>query len=328
MVELERIAKKLVESGKGILAADESTGTAGKRLAQISMENTEDNRRAMREMFFRTPGLKQNISGVILYDETLRQKAEDGTLFRNLLKEQGIECGIKVDLGLTDFTEGAEGEQQTQGLNSLDERLADYADLGATFAKWREVYKVSESLPSVAHIEASAQRLAKYAKLCQKHNIVPIVEPEVLMDGAHSIERCAEVTAKVLTFVFASLKAEAVMLEGMILKPNMVIHGKNGEKRPVQEIADKTIEILKKNVPAQVAGIAFLSGGQTPDEATDHLWAMNMQDTPWPLTYSFGHALQQEALTCWGGKDENVSKAQAVFALRAEKCGMATYGKS
>jgi fructose-bisphosphate aldolase, class I len=331
MVEkLQDIAAAMVARGKGILAADESSGTIKKRFDTIGLTSTEDARRDYREMLFRAePAMSQRISGVILYDETLRQKAADGTPLVELIRNVGAVPGIKVDMGAKPLA-GYPGETVTEGLDGLRERLAEYYELGARFAKWRGVISISNDLPTKGAIHANAHALARYAALCQEAGIVPIVEPEILMDGTpgdHSIDRCYEVTDAVLKAVFAELDLARVALDGMVLKPNMVIDGKNARKASVEEVAEKTVKCLKANVPSDVAGIAFLSGGQSDEEATAHLSAMNAaNDLPWPVTFSYGRALQAAALKAWGGRSENVAAGQRAFSHRAEMNGLAAIG--
>ena len=323
---LESIAEAMVAPGKGILAADESSGTIKKRFDSINLESTEDNRRDYREMLFRTEdAMKNNISGVILYDETIRQKAKDGTPLVDLIKAAGSIPGIKVDMGAKEMA-GFPGEKITEGLDGLRERLAEYYDLGARFAKWRAVIDIADGIPTQGCIEANAEALARYAALCQEQKIVPIVEPEVLMDGAHDIDRCDEVTEATLRVVFARLAAHRVNLEGTILKPNMVISGKKCAKQAsVEEVAARTIACFKKVVPAAIPGIVYLSGGQSDEDATAHLNAMNaIGGFPWKMSFSYGRALQHAPLTTWGGKPENVAAAQAAFAHRAKMNGLAT----
>lgn len=329
---LEDIALRMVAKGKGILAADESTGTIKKRLDSISVESTEDTRRDYREMLFRTESaMKSSISGVILYDETIRQKAKDGTPLVDIIAAAGSVPGIKVDKGAKDLAKHP-GEKVTEGLDGLRDRLNEYHRLGARFAKWRAVITIGEDgRPSWNCIHANAHALARYAALCQEAQIVPIVEPEVLMDGPdakHDIDRCYDVTVWTLNTVFDELYLAGVVLEGMVLKPNMVVPGQHsGETASVEEVAEKTIKALKASVPAAVPGIAFLSGGQSDIEATAHLSAMNaMDDVPWKLTFSYGRALQHAALEAWRGKPENVEAAQAAFAHRARMNGLATMG--
>ena len=331
MVEkLQDIAAAMVARGKGILAADESSGTIKKRFDTIGLTSTEDARRDYREMLFRAePAMSQRISGVILYDETLRQKAADGTPLVELIRNAGAVPGIKVDMGAKPLA-GYPGETVTEGLDGLRERLAEYYELGARFAKWRGVISISNDLPTKGAIHANAHALARYAALCQEAGIVPIVEPEILMDGTpgdHSIDRCYEVTDAVLKAVFAELDLARVALDGMVLKPNMVIDGKNARNASVEEVAEKTVKCLKANVPSDVAGIAFLSGGQSDEEATAHLSAMNAaNDLPWPVTFSYGRALQAAALKAWGGRSENVAAGQRAFSHRAEMNGLAAIG--
>lgn len=325
--ELETIARAMVAKGKGILAADESSGTIKKRFDTINLESTEEARRSYRELLFTTPGAAEYISGVILYDETLRQKTKDGVPFAELLTKQGVVPGIKVDAGAKPLA-GFPGETITEGLDGLRDRLAEYHKLGARFAKWRAVIDIAQDIPTTFAIEANAHALARYAALCQEANIVPIVEPEVLMDGAHTLERCEEVTSNVLSVVFQQLHSHRVHLEGMILKPNMVISGKKCPNRAnPQQVAEATVRCLKRYVPSAVPGIAFLSGGQSAAEASEHLSLMNqIGDLPWELTFSYGRALQEEALKAWGGKAENVATAQKVYLRRARLNGLARSG--
>ena len=330
---LEDIAEAMVAPGQGILAADESTGTIKKRFDQIDTENTEDNRRDYREMLFRADAaMKDHISGVILFDETLRQKAADGTPLVELIRKAGAVPGIKVDKGAKPLA-GFPGETVTEGLDGLRERLAEYHELGARFAKWRGVIDINEEdgLPSSTCIQANAHALARYAALCQEAGIVPIVEPEVLMDGpsaSHDIETCYEVTEWTLNTVFAELFQMDVLLEGMILKPNMIVPGKNASfQASAEEVAELTVRCLKATVPAAVPGIAFLSGGQSDVQASEHLHLMNASgNLPWTLTFSYGRALQQSALKAWGGKGDNVPAAQAAFLHRAKMNGLAARG--
>jgi fructose-bisphosphate aldolase class I len=325
--ELEKIARAMVAKGKGILAADESSGTIKKRFDGIKLESTEESRRTYRELLFTTAGVSDFISGVIFYEETLGQKTRDGVPFADYLSKQGIIPGIKVDTGakpLTNFP----GETITEGLDGLRERLAGYHKVGARFAKWRAVIDIAETIPTPFAIEANAHALARYAALCQEAGIVPIVEPEVLMDGAHSIERCEQVTSDALSAVFSQLHAHRVHLEGMILKPNMVISGKKAASRANrQQVAEATIRCLKRYVPAAVPGIAFLSGGQSSEEATEHLSLMNkLGPLPWALSFSYGRALQDVALKTWAGKPENFAAAQKAFHKRAKLNGFASVG--
>jgi fructose-bisphosphate aldolase class I len=325
--ELETIARAMVAKGKGILAADESSGTIKKRFDGIKLDSTEEARRTYREMLFTTPGAAEYISGVILYDETLRQKTKDGTPFPAYLNKLGILPGIKVDMGakpLTNFP----NETITEGLDGLRERLAEYHQLGARFAKWRAVIDIAADIPTQFAIDANAHALARYAALCQEANIVPIVEPEVLMDGAHSIERCEEVTSRTLVSVFEQLYSHRVYLEGIILKPNMIISGKKAATRAnQQQVAEATVRCLKRFVPAAVPGIAFLSGGQSSAEASEHLSLMNkLGPLPWELTFSYGRALQDEALKAWAGKAETFAAGQKAFFRRAKLNGLARSG--
>jgi fructose-bisphosphate aldolase class I len=328
---LEDIAAKMVADGKGILAADESSGTIKKRFDTIGLESTADSRRDYREMFFRTEeAMKNYISGVILYDETLRQKAADGTPLVELIAAAGSVPGIKVDAGAKPLA-AHPGETITEGLDGLRDRLAEYYKLGARFAKWRAVISISDALPTWGAVKQNAQALARYAALCQEANIVPIVEPEVLMDGqpaTHSIDRCYDVTEWVLKTVFAELYDARVRLEGMVLKPNMVISGKKASNRASPElVAEATVRCLKRHVPAAVPGIAFLSGGQSSAEATLHLSLMNKEKLPWNLTFSYGRALQDTALKTWGGQAANFVAGQKEFAKRAKLNSLATTGK-
>lgn len=333
--DMVAVAEAMVKPGKGILAADESTGTIGKRFASIGTENIETNRRDWRDMLFRTrPAMDDHISGVILYDETLRQSAADGTSMVELIKAAGAIPGIKVDKGITPLA-GRPGETITQGLDGLRERLAEYYELGARFAKWRAVIEISHPdvtvgrTPTEGGIKANTHALGRYAALCQEAGIVPIVEPEVLMGGAHSVERCHEVTERALNSLFTELYEQGVALEATILKPNMVVAGKQCAEQPTREqIATRTIKVLKDTVPAAVPGIAFLSGGQENEEATRNLDMMNkIGGFPWKLTYSYGRALQQSALFAWQGKAENYAAAQAAFTHRAKMNGLASKGE-
>lgn len=328
--DLAAIAKAMVAPGKGILAADESTGTIGKRFDSIGVENIEDNRRAYREMLFATKGIGEHISGVILYDETLRQKAANGTPFVDMLNKAGVLPGIKVDAGAKPLAFCA-GETVTEGLDNLPKRCAEYVKLGARFAKWRAVIDIGRDMPSSTCIAANAHALARYAAICQEAGLVPIVEPEVLMDGDHTIERCEEVTEWTLNAVYDALYMNRVVLEHSVLKPSMVISGKKCAKQaPVDEVAARTVRVLKRTVPAAVAGIAFLSGGQSDELATAHLNSMNAQfkgDLPWPLSFSYGRALQQASLKAWKGQAANVPAAQAALAHRAKMNGLAALGR-
>jgi fructose-bisphosphate aldolase class I len=325
--ELARIAKAMVAKNKGILAADESSGTISKRFNSIKIESTEENRRAYREMLFTAPGVAEYISGVILYDETIRQKTKDGTPFPEYLAKKGVIPGIKVDTGAKPLAL-FKGETITEGLDGLRERFVEYYKLGARFAKWRAVIDIGDGIPTSFAIEANAQALARYAALCQENDIVPIVEPEVLMDGAHTIERCEEVTSKVLQTVFDQLFEHRIVLECMVLKPNMVISGKKAPKRAgPEEVAEATLRVLKRHVPPAVPGIAFLSGGQSSEEATLHLSLMNKAvPLPWSLTFSYGRALQDDALKTWAGQGANFAAAQKQMAKRAKLNSLATTG--
>ena len=325
---LNQIARAMVAPGRGILAADESTGTIGKRFDSIKVENTEENRRAYRDMLFTTQGIGDTISGVILYDETLRQKSADGTSFVDLLNKNGVLPGIKVDAGAKDLPL-CPGELVTEGLDNLPKRCAEYVKLGAKFAKWRAVIDIGADMPSTTSIAANAHALARYAAICQEAGLVPIVEPEVLMDGDHTIERCEQVTEWTLNAVFDALYINRVSLEGAVLKPSMVISGKKCARQAgVQEVAERTVCILKRTVPAAMAGIAFLSGGQSDEVATAHLDAMNkLGNNPWPLSYSYGRALQQPTLKAWRGQAANVPAAQAALAHRGRMNSLASQGK-
>ena len=315
---LEEIAKYIVSDGKGILAADESNPTCGKRFDSIGVESTESNRRNYREMLFRSSGMKDNIGGVILFDETIRQNAQDGTPLVDLIKNQGALPGIKVDKGLATLESSPE-ETLTQGLDGLDERCKEYLTLGAKFTKWRAVIKISDDIPTDGCIQANMEALAKYAKIVQDNNMVPMVEPEVLMDGNHSIEKCYEVTSKSLKMLFKCLKDEGVNIGGTILKPNMVTSGSIAESQAsIQKVAEMTVQCLKENVPSDLPGITFLSGGQSDVNATAHLDAMNkIGGFSWKLSFSYGRALQQPSLKAWLGKEENIPKAQEALSHRA-----------
>ena len=315
---LEEIAKYIVSDGKGILAADESNPTCGKRFDSIGVESTESNRRDYREMLFRSSGMKDNIGGVILFDETIRQNAQDGTPLVDLIKNQGALPGIKVDKGLAPLESSPE-ETLTQGLDGLDERCKEYSTLGAKFTKWRAVIKISDDIPTDGCIQANMEALAKYAKIVQDNNMVPMVEPEVLMDGNHSIEKCYEVTSKSLKMLFKCLKDEGVNIGGTILKPNMVTSGSIAESQAsIQKVAEMTVQCLKENVPSDLPGITFLSGGQSDVNATAHLDAMNkIGGFSWKLSFSYGRALQQPSLKAWLGKEENIPKAQEALSHRA-----------
>jgi fructose-bisphosphate aldolase class I len=328
--ELNKVAEAMVAPGRGILAADESTGTIKKRFDALGVESTADNRRDYREMLFRTKeALSKYISGVILYDETIRQNAKDGTPLVKLIAQAGALPGIKVDKG-TKPLPNCPGEVVTEGLDGLGERLAEYRGLGAKFAKWRAVIDIGEhGMPSYTCVNANAHALARYAALCQDQGIVPIVEPEVLMDGGHDIDRCAEVTTWVLKETFQALFFNRVALEGMVLKPNMIVPGKkSGKRASVGEVAEKTLRVLKECVPAAVPGIAFLSGGQSDEDATAHLDAINkMGPLPWHVSFSYGRALQAAPQKTWSGKSENVAAAQRAFNHRAMMNSLAALGQ-
>ncbi|WP_288902641.1 class I fructose-bisphosphate aldolase [uncultured Sneathiella sp.] len=327
-MELEDIAKALVAPSKGILAADESTGTIKKRLDTINTPSTEETRRDYRELLLSAKGAGDYISGVILYDETIRQKAKDGRPLTDLINGQGIIPGIKVDTGAKPLA-FSEGELVTEGLDGLRDRLAEYHKLGARFAKWRAVISIGESAPSQYCIDTNAHALARYAALCQEAGIVPIVEPEVLMDGNHNIDECYAVTETTLKTVFDELYKQRVVLEQMLLKPNMVVSGMScPEQAGVEEVATKTLYCFEQTVPAAVPGIVFLSGGQSEQKATEHLNAMNQMGTyPWEISYSFGRALQASALAAWQGKKENEEAAQAAFLHRAKLTSAARDGE-
>jgi fructose-bisphosphate aldolase class I len=324
--DLVVIAKAMVASCKGILAADESTGTIERRFKSINVDNVEENRRAYRDMLFTTKGLGEYISGVILYDETIRQKSTDGTPFVELLNRQGIMPGIKVDTGAKALP-FCPGEQITEGLDGLPKRCAEYAKMGAKFAKWRAVINIGKDIPSATCIEENAHALARYAAICQEAGIVPIVEPEVIMDGDHTIERCEQVTEWTLNAVYDALYLNRVMLEGSVLKPSMVISGTEASKQAsVDEVAERTVRTLKRTVPGAVAGVVFLSGGQSDEIATAHLNAMNRifkEDLPWPLSFSYGRALQAPSLKAWKGSAANVGAGQAALLHRARMNSLA-----
>ncbi len=325
--ELTATAQAMVANHRGLLAADESTSTILKRFNTIKLESTEENRRAYREMLFTTPGAGEFISGVILFDETIRQKTKDGVPFPTYLSKHGMIPGIKVDTGAKPLA-SYPGETITEGLDGLRERLAEYYKLGARFAKWRAVIDIGAGIPSPYAVSANAEALARYAALCQEAGIVPIVEPEVLMDGDHPIARCEEVTGGVLQTVFDHLFAARIFLEGMILKPNMVIAGKKcAQKSSPEQVAEATIRTLKRHVPAAVPGIAFLSGGQSPTEATLHLSLMHaLGSLPWALTFSYGRALQDTSLRAWGGTEAGVQGGQKQLYVRAKLNGQAAAG--
>ena len=329
LAELNKVAQAMVAPGRGILAADESSGTIKKRFDAIGVESTADSRRDYRELLFRsTEAMRSHISGVILYDETIRQNAKDGTPLVKVIERAGSLPGIKVDKG-TKPVPYCPGEVVTEGLDGLRERLAEYRGLGAKFAKWRAVIDIGAGIPTWTCVKANAHALARYAALCQEEQIVPIVEPEVLMDGAHDIDTCSTITEWVLRTVYNELYEARVPLEGTVLKPNMVIAGKKSAKRAsVEEVAEKTVKVLKATVPASVPGIAFLSGGQSEEEATAHLDAINrIGDLPWNVTFSYGRALQAAPQKAWSGKTENVAAAQRAFAHRARMNGLAARGE-
>ncbi len=324
---LADIARAMVAPGKGILAADESTPTMGKRLADIGVESTESLRRDYRSMLFSTPGAERHISGVILFDETLRQFMPGGERIPQYLWERGMIPGIKVDKGARPLA-GFPGEKVTEGLDGLRERCAEYRKLGAQFAKWRAVIAIGEAAPSDYCVHANAHALARYAAVCQESGLAPIVEPEVLMDGPHPLSRCEQVTGEVLEQVFDELERHRVELEGIVLKPNMVVSGSACPAQAgVAEVAEATLRVLKAHVPAAVPGIAFLSGGQSAEDATAHLSAMNAQGPhPWQVSFSYGRALQAPALAAWGGRADRCADAQRAFGKRARLNGLARSG--
>lgn len=325
---LSATARELVEPGRGILAADESSPTIKKRFDSINVESTEEARRAYRDMLFSADGVEKYVSGVILYEETLFQKAADGTPFSKLLADKGVIPGIKVDKGAKDLA-GADGEKITEGLDGLRDRLIEYRKAGARFAKWRAVINIDEDLPSMYCLDTNAHALARYAALCQEQGIVPIVEPEVIMDGSHDLETCEDVTAAALATVFGQLDAQGVAFEGMLLKPNMVISGTTCPvQADIQTVAEATVRCLTRYVPAAVPGIVFLSGGQSDELATAHLDAMNkLGPHPWALSFSYGRALQAAALKAWGGQTANVAAGQAAFMHRARCNSAAALGE-
>jgi fructose-bisphosphate aldolase, class I len=327
MDELHETARAIVADGKGILAADESTGTIKKRFDSIGIESTEETRQAYRELLFTTEGVEEYISGVILYDETIRQSASDGTPFPELLASKGIIPGIKVDLGAKQLAL-AEGETITEGLDGLRERLAEYRGLGARFAKWRATYSIDANRPSEYCVWTNAHALARYAALCQEAGLVPIVEPEVLQDGTHTIEQSAKATGRVLQAVYTELHDQRLDLYGTLLKPNMVLSGYDASQRAgIDEVAEATLDVFRRHVPAAVPGIVFLSGGQSDEDATAHLNAMNACGPhPWQLSFSYGRALQAPALRAWGGKPENVDAGQRAYYHRAKMNGAARTG--
>ena len=329
--KLEEVAEAMVLPGKGILAADESTGTISSRLSQINTESSFETRNAYRDLLFSAEGIEEYISGVIMYDETFRQSSiADGKPYPEYLMDKGILPGIKVDTGAHDLS-GSEGEKITQGLDGLDDRLKEYRKMGARFAKWRAVINITEDNPSGYCISTNAHALARYAGLCQANDIVPIVEPEILMDGSHDIDDSFVVTEEVLHTVFFELYSQGVQYEQMILKPNMVLSGYDANDRAsVDEVADATLQCFARTVPAAVPGIAFLSGGQSDEDATSHLNRMNQildEKKPWNLSFSYGRALQQPAINTWLGKSENVTAAQDALINRAKLNSLATVGK-
>lgn len=325
--ELTSTISKLATAGKGILAADESTATITKRFEAVGIESTEDTRRAYREMLITTPQFNQFIAGVILFEETLNQKTSQGITFPDALSKMGVLPGIKVDKGLIHLTNTTD-EQITQGLDGLPERLAEYKAKGATFAKWRSVYKISPNTPSQLAIDTNAEVLARYAAICQAHGIVPIVEPEVLIDGDHTIERCEEVSEPAFHAVFNALYRHKVSLEHIVLKPSMVISGKScAQKASVNAVAEATLRVLRRTVPGAVPTINFLSGGQSSEQATAHLNAMNQHQLPWNLSFSYARALQDECMKIWKGQSANVAAAQKSFYKRAKLNSLAATGK-
>ena len=325
--ELESVAQAMVAKGKGILAADESMGTIKRRFDSIKIDSNENNRRAYRELLFTTKGLEEAVSGVILFDETLRTAASDGTAFSQVLSKKGIMPGIKVDKGPVDIP-GFPGETVTEGLDGLRARVKEYGELGAKFAKWRAVITIGDGIPTYTCLHANAHALARYAALCQEGGIVPIVEPEVLLDGTHTIERCEEVTQETLRITFSALLEQRVHLEGMILKPSMVVSGKDNPRQAgVDEVAERTIRCLKRTVPGAVPGIAFLSGGQSAVSATEHLNKMNqLGPHSWQVSFSYARALQDPALKAWKGEPGNVAAAQKIFYHRAKMNSAARSG--
>ena len=320
-------ARAMVAPGKGLLAADESAGTCKKRFDSVNVECTEENRRAYREMLFTTPKISEHVSGVILFDETLRQSTKDGTNFGAYLQKNGILPGIKVDAGVIDMPLHP-GEKVSEGLDKLQARMAEYFKLGARFAKWRAVITIGDRIPTQACLAANAHALARYSAICQEASIVPIVEPEVLLDGNHSAERSEEVHLATLETLFHELATQDVSLEHVILKASMCVSGKDNPKQaPVQEVAERTLRVLKRTVPAALPGVVFLSGGQTDENATAHLDAMNRMSPPWPMTFSYSRALQAVALKAWRGQAGNVAAAQKAFAHRARMNSLAAKGQ-
>ncbi len=324
--KLQQIAKQMVAPGKGILAIDESSGTCKKRFDALGVDCTEENRRKYRQLLVSAPGIEQFISGMILYDETLRQKDDAGVPFSEILTKKGILPGIKVDMGAKDLALHP-GEFVTDGLDGLRERLKEYSELGARFAKWRAVITIGEKIPSMACIKANAHALARYAALTQEAGLVPMVEPEILMDGTHTIEKCDEVTAQTLKTLFAELEGQDVLIEGTILKVSMVLAGSSTQSAPDQ-VAAMTVKCLKENVPANLAGIVFLSGGQSDENSTIHLDKMNkIGGTPWPLSFSYGRGIQAPALKIWAANMADTPKAQAALIFRARMNSLAAQGK-
>jgi fructose-bisphosphate aldolase class I len=325
---LSKTAAAMVAKGKGILAADESSGTCEKRFKSVGVESTEENRRAYRGLLFGTPGIEQHLSGVILFDETARQKSNDGTPFPRYLAKKGIIPGIKVDKGVTDIPFTA-AEKVTEGLDGLQKRLKEYFDMGCRFAKWRAVITIGEGIPTHTCLYANAHALARYAAACQEASIVPMIEPEVLLDGNHSAERSEEVHEATLRATYAAMAAYNVSPEHLILKTSMVVSGKDNPRQAgVDEVAERTVRVLKRTVPAAQPGIVFLSGGQSDEAATAHLNAMAaMKGLPWPLTFSYSRALQNSALKAWSGQAANVAAAQQAFHHRAQMNGLAAQGK-
>lgn len=325
--ELQTVAQSLVPKGKGILAADESSGTIKRRFDSIRLASTEESRRSYREMLFTTPGIEEFISGVILFDETIRQSTREGIPIPEVLQRKGIIPGIKVDKGTIDLP-GFPGEKVTEGLDGLRDRLVEYKDRGARFAKWRAVITIGPGIPTSTCIDANAHALARYAAICQEVGVVPIVEPEVLMDGNHDLGRCEEVSTATLKSLFSALLEHRVLLEGVLLKPNMVLSGKEcPQQAGVAEVAETTLRCLRRTVPAAIPGVVFLSGGQSPERATEHLNAMNaIGGNPWELSFSYARALQEPPLKAWKGETNNVAKAQQIFCHRAKCNGAARYG--
>jgi fructose-bisphosphate aldolase class I len=325
--ELNETAREIVSDHRGILAADESTGTIEKRFDSIGVESTEENRRFYRQLLFTAAGIEDSIGGVILYDETIRQATDEGTPFAEVLGAKGVVPGIKVDTGAHDLA-GFPGEKVTEGLDGLRARLEEYRELGARFAKWRAVITIGDGIPSAACIRANAHALGRYAALCQEAGLVPIVEPEVLMDADNAIERCQEVTALTLHWTFTELEIASVDLRGALLKPNMVISGKKcPEQASSEKVAELTVDCFLRHVPAAVPGIVFLSGGQSEVEATENLNAINRLGGPWPLSFSYGRALQASALAAWGGDGASASAAQSAFVHRARMNALAVAGQ-